>query len=729
MTIPNIISKSNVFTNPIATEYQAIAADVILNYNMLAFPNTILNDYRNFPANKDYFATILSNLAYYGYCPSSEAYKILQKMSAVDLQYFWSYYEPLLKNITGANRNMEKFVVYKNFPAEVLSKSEAEYWINQILMYIGLPNELFTEEKINKPKLNDKLKLKVLHLAAPKYHLNIINDLISSASSWTQQHAYDAKQLLNLMDVQSHLNKTLTLSDFKFKENGINLIIYVIKNKLNINCVITTATDVLRLAAGLSDGDISLRKSVKFKKFKRSIRKQLVTLLDDCKHLQNDLSERKEEWKRFLSILHPGDFPNKNVSKAYSMLYTNKLKSFGSIIENANYSNTQSLTNVLATLVSRPGEFLRRFHGIYKKYSKKSINNKLFFDNFIGIFEKLNTVQLLKFYAYLKTYKNRKTFIVAPKGNWANAKILDNTKVNIAEQYFLLLTSTIEKLISDRLTTHFPNGVAIDENISKIKIPVNGQELGTYGRGTRFPIPDNIKFIRSASFWQHKINGLNCWFDNGWNFFDNNWSELGSCCWTVPTYKNAAIFSGDPTNSKDLEGKACQMIDLYLDKLEKAGVAYAVWSVLSYNHILFSDASDILATMQWGENAETGKLFEPSRITMSFPLHGNYKSKYIAYIDIKNREIVFMDVSFGMSVHSATSNGEKLQEYMPAYIEYLNSLPSLADLFQNNNNSNSDIKILYSDENVTINDKSAYVFKPSNKNNTYTPISIEKLLK
>ncbi len=44
--------------------------------------------------------------------------------------------------------------------------------------------------------------------------------------------------------------------------------------KLSVN--ITTATDVLRLAAAMSDQDVSLRTDIKFKKFKRSERKLLL---------------------------------------------------------------------------------------------------------------------------------------------------------------------------------------------------------------------------------------------------------------------------------------------------------------------------------------------------------------------------------------------------------------------------------------------------------------------
>lgn len=80
-------------------------------------------------------ATIINNFSYYGYVLSQDILEQLSSYSKDELSTFWNNNEKEIKKITGANRKMEKFVVYKNFPKEVLNKSEAEYWFAQILMY------------------------------------------------------------------------------------------------------------------------------------------------------------------------------------------------------------------------------------------------------------------------------------------------------------------------------------------------------------------------------------------------------------------------------------------------------------------------------------------------------------------------------------------------------------------------------------------------------------------
>lgn len=189
------------------------------------------------------------------------------------------------------------------------------------------------------------------------------------------------------------------------------------------------------------------------------------------------------------------------------------------------------------------------------------------------------------------------------------------------------------------------------------------------------------------------------------------------------------MFSGDPTNSKDAQGRACQLIDLNLAALKAAGVRYAVWNVLCFSHIPFSDAKDVFAALQWGADAQSGELFEPSRCQLAFPLTGKYLTKFVCYIDLKARELTYMDVNFKGAVNSAMSNAGTLQQMMPAYVEYLNSLPSVFDLFcESVSRDEKDNYVLYSDADVELKDVSAYVFRKENEHNSYKEIDLNAIL-
>jgi hypothetical protein len=235
-----------------------------------------------------------------------------------------------------------------------------------------------------------------------------------------------------------------------------------------------------------------------------------------------------------------------------------------------------------------------------------------------------------------------------------------------------------------------------------------------------------MTFIRTASYWENK--GHTTWFDNGWNFYGEHWSQMGTTCWDrTHTMGDAAVFSGDPVNSKEMKGRACQMIDLYIDKLLERGVRYAVWNILCFSNVPFSKASgEVLGTLQWGEEAQTGKLYEPSRAQMVFPIQGENLTKYIAYIDLKTRQLVYMDANLKGKVSSAGQNLSSLGETMPAFVEYLEALPTVADLFCH---AEGEIPVVYSDEGVELKDEQlAYVFRPENEENSFKQLDLSKLL-
>jgi hypothetical protein len=654
-------------------------------------------------------ATIGMNLSYYGFALSTEAFRTLQYMSEDSLSDWWADIEPELKNVTGDDRNMGDFVVYKNFPQEVLDMSQGEYWIKQILMYWGLPNEFFTQEEEEREELDEKIEFKILKLAEPDSLGKIYTSLLSQPTKWTKGAFTDVKFLSQ--------NQETNFGKLTFKENFIKLAKVFLEKGYNIK--VSTATDVLRLAAGLSDQDISLREKVRFKKFSRPQRRYLLNLLEACDNLDEDIARRQEVWKRFLHGLHVGDYQRSypRVMNAVNNLYSGRgAKTFNSSVEIGLLNKDKS---VLSLLKTRPGEFRRRLAHCASVFGSDVIKP------FESIIPKLSTTQLVGLRSYLETANSRVTRVFPPRGNW--------NKLQIAEPRRILfdVVGSITASIGDELKVRLANYSAkeLSESCKMVKLPNNDNELSPYGRGTRFPIPENVKFIRTASYWQKKSRH-NVWYDNGWNFFGDNWEPLGTCCWNVNQFGGkASVFSGDPTNSKEMKGRACQLIDLYLDKLARQGVRFAVWNVLCYSHLSFNEADEVFAALQWGEEATKGNLFEPSRCQLSFPLHGENMTKYICYIDLKTREMVYMDANLRGRVDSAAGNLKPLSETMPAFVDYLEAQPSVYDLFKDSVNAKTGKSVvLYSDKDADLDGELAYVFKPENPDSNFETLDLNKVL-
>lgn len=653
--------------------------------------------------------TVMSNLTYYGYSFSEEAFNTLKLMSIGQVGKWWTSVEPILKSLTGDDKNLDEHVVYKNFPQEVLDMTEGEYWFNQILMYWGLPNELFTQDPVAREDMTEKRTFKVLRPQDPKSLEKIFNNLLAAPFKWTKEQEKDVMHLSS--------DFTVDLSQIPFKENMVTLATKYVSKGNPVK--FSSATDVLRLIASLSKADVSLKETFRPKNFKRSQRKILLEALSNTSNPFEDFKRYPGLWKKALRALRPGDYAKKypRVVAAYDMLYNNKLpRSFNSQVEEFLAKGDK---DVLLTLQTRPGEFTRRLAVCLNKFGGDAAHA------YVDIVPKLTTIQLLKIEKFLETAKSRKTRMYPPKGNWS--------KVQVKQEEYCLPQDAVDVItsaISVELAERIP-AVNLDRETSRIKLQTNDNELAPYGRGTSFPIPDEVKFVRSASYWHTGKTYNSIWYDNGWNFFDSDWNSKGAVCWNQSKYTNGrktvAAFSGDPTNSKTDDGKACQLIDIYLDNMKAAGIRYAVWNVLCYSRQKFSEAKEVFAALQWGEDANKGKLFEPSRAQLSFPLAGDNYTKYVAYIDVEKRELVYMDANFQANVHSAASNGSGLESVMPAYVEYLNALPSVHDLFKSS--QGGDIPVVYSDKEINLDkEQEAFVFRAENVDNDFTNFDINKLL-
>lgn len=657
--------------------------------------------------SQEALATVLMNLEYYGFSLSIEAYRAITALPSDVLGVWWTHLETELKAVTGDDRNIGDFVVYKNFPAEVLAKTEAEYWIPQILMYWGLPNELFTEPVQPREGMDpNERKSRTLMLAGSSTLQSILNSLLASKARWNDQEFGDVVELSKTQYVD--------FSKIVFKENLVKLASYFIQAGAQIT--VKTATDVLRLAAGLSDGDVSLREKVQFKSFNRKTRRFLMNMLESCGNLVEDVARRTEVWKKFLHNLHPGEFQKSHprVVKVADDLYNGRLVTFSSQVENLIKAKD---ANVLELLAQRPGEFMRRLVHVLDVFGDQAA------DAFIKVIPRLTVHQIVSIRRFLEITHLRTYRVFPPKGNWGKLQLGKPRPVKAWH------VDKLSAALGEALAQRVPAVRVLDDNTEQVKLP-NGNDEGTYARGTVFKIPEHVKFIRTASYWQQKSpHGYgNIWFDNGWNFFGEDWEVKGACCWTDHRFLDGAVFSGDPTNSKEMQGRAAQLIDLYLDKLEALGVRYAVWNVLCYSGIPFAQATEVFAALQWGTDPQKGKLFEPSRAQLAFPLTGDYKTKYVCLIDLKTREMIYLDANLRGTTQSAARNGKTLSEQMPAFMEYISALPSVHDLFKESVNPSGNAQVLYTSKDVELNEgESCYIFQHEGDQD-YEPLDLNKIL-
>jgi hypothetical protein len=663
------------------------------------------------PAGYVMFGTVISNMVHYGYLPNKELYARLGQLDEAGLVAFWTSFKPVLEQATAADKNVDRHIVYKNFPQEVLDMDRATYWMNQICIYFGITSEDIADEEQSRDPLLEKQDLKVLQLADENSLKTAYDRLVGLPNKWTPEQTTYACDLMTGGGMRPDLGRV------PFKDNMVLLAVKAIEEGIQLST--RSATDVMRLATVLC-GATTPDEKVKFK-LGRPKRRFLLSLLDNATDLEGDMARDKGRWKKLMVALRPGDYGNayKNVKQAYHNLYGGQVRTFNSRIEVAIANKDE---NVLTLLQNRPGEFARRLQKLIGVFGGKAI------DSFESVAGQLKVIQLLKLARHFDTIDNRKYRTVAPKGNWTKLRIQEN-EIQPRPRLFRRVVKVAEEAIRTKVSGKVA-AVNLDPRVADVALQGNDSDLADYGRNTKFDIPENANFIRTASYWEAPGRG-NIWFDNGFNFFDRNWKSVGTICWNTNAHGGLdyAVFSGDPVSGGNSGGKACQMIDLYLDKAKAAGVRYAVWNLLAYSHIKFSDVQTVRGLLQWGEKPMSGKTFEPSRCQLSLEAGGDSLTKYIAIIDVVDRKVIYIDANLKGNVRSAATNASTLEQVMPAYMEYLETQPTIADLFADIPQEDDGVPILYNDDGVSIpDDSTAFVFRPVNDDNKFSQLDITELL-
>lgn len=660
-------------------------------------------------ATKEELATVLSNFSYYGFVPSKSIVEKLMKSSKDELASFWKDKEAELLSFFDNLKKMKEGVVYKNFPEEVLNKSEIEYWLPQILMYIGVSKDFFVQEEKEREKQdNVVMSLTVLQETDDQTLSKIYNNLLSKKVALTLEEQEDVLLLSDVLNINE-----INISTIPFKMNGVFIANFIYSR----NGVVKTKnlTDLFRFAASIGAPEKNINNRINFFKFSRSQRKQILKMFLnlDLNLFDSDVASRRESFKALFKSLRAGDFKwAKPVSELYDRLYNNEVKSIRAKVFLNNDINFDLLKK-------HHGVFMRMFHEIYNKSAKMAVVNML------ETLPSFDTYQLLKFQKYIKEINNIPLLFAKAHSRWDKSVLIENDKIEILLEDQTVLDEKINQILSERLNTIFPNGVLKGDGLDNIKLSSNDQEIGV-GRGTIKKIPLDANYIRTGVMWSGKNHLNNIWFDNSWNFIHKN-EELkdSAVCWdNVKT--DLAVFSGDPTTG-NYGNIGSQLIDVDLNKLKENNIKYAVWNVLCFSHIPFSKGDEVFACAQFLADQNKGELLEPANVDIQFDLKGNTLNKMVLLIDVEKREIVYLDVAFPkIDVSTANNNLKEIRDMIIPFIDNLKFIPSVEDLIKNA--KEGEVPFLVSDKNIDIKTKEAFVFEHVNSNNEFKQIDLQGIL-
>ena len=632
-------------------------------YNSVSISPAVSPNYLQTTEEKAMLCALMKNIQSLGFTFSKELLGELVHFNRTLLEGFGVGLIEELKKKVGAD--VQYTPMYPNFPMQVALASDGELFFNAIIHYLTFGTILPEYEKKARFPIIDSLTLTEIKLCTSDFINEVFKNLLQSKTSLSEQDKEDVELLVRILpNALDHVPDTIPL-----KENVALFGCILIKSVPSPSYAVSkiqkyfkTATDVLRLAVALSNGDLSLAEDSKFKKFNRQTRKTLLLLLAGCSNIGEDMFRYRQKWLRLGEILHPGELRGSKfdgVKLSFNLLREgNKPLFFAGAVEDA--ISRGELETAASYLEERPGEFARRLDKLLRD------SNETERDYIVGKFEevadKVSTPVLLQLIQHFvnRTEKIEKPRIYFPKGKVAKARVIEDSVPRIPDA----TCDTVRRICTDSIIKKYaekePLGkVYVDPEMKNYLVPFSqrsaSKAVKTIVRGSSLPIKDTATTVRGFIWWTNtdRTSSHDRWaceggrvdLDLSASVYDENWKYVDHVAYTrLRSGRFAAYHSGDITNGGPVDGNGvAEFIDFDINAIAQGG-RYVVFQIYSYTQQKFSDLPNARFGWMEREYPNSGEIFEPATVTMKMDLTNDAVYCIPAIFDCKERRFIWCDL-------------------------------------------------------------------------------------
>lgn len=606
---------------------------------------------------------VMKSFSSLGYTLDKESILMLSKLSTKALRDFYLAYFPLLKEIKGVN--VKHTIFYRNFP-EIGDISDDEMYVRAVLHYLtsneddeGFMNqdlEDFIREEVHN---ENKITLKIINKdEAIKIIVKIARDLFMSKNAIPYYYEDFLKQIIKDYGNQLHID------EIPFKENIAVYISILLPNgkKMKLGEVLSynslrfvkTFTDLLRVYAVLSKGDITLQNNVKFISLDRKCRRLFMSILDEIANNSpyciDDLARHEFLFKKAFEKLHVGEYKDKYplIRKIVKDFRNDEYLTF--------YGKLEMLKDdqkaYLSLLKTRPGEFARRLDSIIRN---PNYDLELSLKEFLTISDKVSTTVLLSLYRfYLNRNSNSRRVVKIKKNYNIIFHEFDDTRLDVKEEIVNKVLETIKtSLINIYSSYPFQGKVYLDESLKNYSLPINSRNASSQNKtltyGTKIKLKEeDKKYLRFFTHFRNMKEGNNKIVDIDLSIefvnedltesFSLSWHDLGS------GKRFDSFHSGDIITAPD---GASEFIDLnYMQAREYA--RYAVVTNSVYTGQDFADIPECFSGVIFLDaKGRRGKVFNPEFVEYKFDLTQKGSNQNIAFaLDLETLELIWLDTPF-----------------------------------------------------------------------------------
>ena len=602
--------------------------------------------------NKSYIVTIMKNIEVLGYTFSQDVYECLETYSKEELEQFYLDLIPVLKAQRGAD--VKYCPMYPNFPKSVMDEYENRLYMNAIVHYWSYGKLYPNVRKDQRLPLFEETKVTVLSLGKEEELIELFKQLANANTSLSQQ---DKEDLSCMFEKIPGINQYLP-QEIDYKENAAYIAkLYIEKAPIfslnGIRQYFKTATDVLRFATALSNGDLSLAKNCKFKSFSRKERRVLMELLNNCSGLEEDMARNVGRFIRLGERLHVGEYADRyqRVYRAFEKIRNGeKIRTYGG--ELAMAYEKKDFVRALELLKERPGEFARRLDYTLREYH----NSAKVLCAFEEVAIQVSTPVLLQVREHFIHRNSGDLRVYFPKGKLAQAKCIDTPLKKMDEELCKKIVDICDNALVEHFKKNEPMGkVYVADSMKNYLVPFNQRSASKAVKaivpGSRVSIQKNTKALRGFIWWTNMKNGARVDIDLSMGIFDENFRYMQHISYTnLRSHTFEACHSGDITDGGRADGMGVsEFLDVDIEKAIKNGARYLVYQVYCFTNQAFCDLSHVHFGFMEREDVNSGEIFEPKTVKQKINLTSDSKAAIPVIFDCVERKVIWCDMNLALT--------------------------------------------------------------------------------
>lgn len=440
---------------------------------------------------------------------------------------------------------------------------------------------------------------------------------------------------------------------------------------------LSTATDVLRIAAVLLGGNPALTEPMRLGSLGRNMRRAVLDALDQlpAEPVIEDMWRHRGLWKRVGERLHPYEYATRLpvATLGFAAVRQTRLDAIplgAAIRDEARGVATVRIAGDRARvtpwvsqvedrlragdaraaaerLAQRPGELLRRVDQLVRVAQARQPDAVA---AVIGAVEAAAArgapgmlLGLASHIAQRTAAWPRRVFF--PRGNVLKAWGTPDTRAPLRSDAIGALVALLRAELVARaaIKRNFARAV-IDRGLGDLRAPAMARAPSptriAWPRGSTVALPDADRPVRLFLHWEDSP-GIRADLDLSVALFDAAWRHVATCDDTgLVVGDRAAVHSGDATAAPAPLG-ATEFVDLDVARLRALGARHAIMVVLSYDAVPFERLSHGFAGVALQPDGEP---FDPRAIAQRFDLHGWSAITVPLAVDLDERRARWLDV-------------------------------------------------------------------------------------